>query len=447
MIGGSLSKWTMSYFAVALAWLFAAELLMVVGFGYPAADIGSPDTLVVVHMVCVGWLSMAMCGALFQFVPVLVAKPLFAQRWELPAFGLLAAGLVALLAGFLALGGRLPAWLWLLPFGATLLVAGFGVVVIDLALTVWRTSPPMGPAHFVLVGLASLCATAALGSAFAWSLAGHGGRPLLAILDSGISLHAIAGLGGWLTLTAMGVSYRLLSMFMLSPDVEGRRSMITLLAGAVSVGLVVTGGLSAIATQTGLQAALLSGAVFGLGTIVLYGRDVAALYRNRKRRELELNTRMAAYGIASLAAAALLGIGLILTGSFFTHGGAFAFLVAFGWLSGLILAKLYKIVAFLTWLETYGPAMGRVPTPRVQDLVAEPRAAKWFAAYFVSVWIATVALMAETPTGFRLAVLAMTVATAGIARQLVRTRRLREVAEPLRLPNGTRCPRLLCCRN
>ena len=51
-------------------------------------------------------------------------------------------------------------------------------------------------------------------------------------------------------------------------------------------------------------------------------------------------------------------------------------LIAFGWLSGLVLAKLYKIVAFLTWLGTYGPAMGRVPTPRVQDLVAERRAAK-----------------------------------------------------------------------
>ena len=446
MIGGNLCKWTMSYFAVAFAWLFAAETLMVLGFGYPAADIGSPDTLVVVHMVCVGWLSMAMCGALFQFVPVLVAKPLFAERWELPAFGLLTAGLVALLAGFLALGGRLPAWLWLLPLGATLLVAGFGVIVADLALTVWRARPPMGPAHFVLVGLVFLCATAALGSAFAWSLAGHGGTTLLALVDSGISLHAIAGLGGWLTLTAMGVSYRLLSMFMLSPDVEGRRSRIALLAGAASVGLVVSGGLAAIATGTGIQAALLSGAVLSLGTIVLYGRDVAGLYRNRKRRQLELNTRMAAYGIASLATAALLGVGLLVTGSFSAHVGAFAFLITFGWLSGLILAKLYKIVAFLTWLETYGPAMGRVPTPRVQDLVAEHRAAKWFAAYFVSVWIATAALLVGPPSAFRLAVLAMTVATAGIAHQLVRTRRLREVVEPLRLPNGTKFPRLLYSR-
>ena len=185
MIGGSLSRWTMSYFAVAIAWLLAAEFLMVSGFGYPAAGIGSPDTLVIVHMVCVGWLSMAMCGALFQFVPVLVVKPLFSERWELPAFCLLAVGLMALLAGFLALGSRLPDWLWLLPLGATLLSAGFGLVAADLTLTVWRARPPIGPAHFVLAGLASLCATAALGSVFAWSLAGHGGAAFGAILEFG----------------------------------------------------------------------------------------------------------------------------------------------------------------------------------------------------------------------------------------------------------------------
>ena len=119
------------------------------------------------------------------------------------------------------------------------------------------------------------------------------------------------------------------------------------------------------------------------------------LYRNRKRGALELNTRMAVHSFACLAGAALLGVTLVAMGSFADHAGAFVFLVAFGWLSGLVLAKLYKIVAFLTWLETYGPVMGRVPTPRVQDLVAERRASKWFAAYFLAVWIAT-ALLLET---------------------------------------------------
>ena len=108
MIGASISRWTMTYFAMSLAWLLVALALMVAGNGYPAADIAAPDTLVLVHAVCIGWLSLAMCGALFQFVPVLVAKPLYSESWALPALVLLTAGLVCLLAGFLALSGRLP---------------------------------------------------------------------------------------------------------------------------------------------------------------------------------------------------------------------------------------------------------------------------------------------------------------------------------------------------
>ena len=72
---------------------------------------------------------------------------------------------------------------------------------------------------------------------------------------------------------------------------------------------------------------------------------------------------MAVLSFASLAGAALLGAVLVLTGDFAAHVGAFVFLAVFGWLSGLVLAKLYKIVAFLTWLETYGPVMDQVATP------------------------------------------------------------------------------------
>ena len=141
MIGGNLSRWTMSYFAAAIAWLVGAEALMAAGFGFPSADLASPDTLVLVHMICIGWLSMAMCGALLQFVPVLVSGPLYAENWALPAFVLLTAGLITLLSGFLALGGRLPPWLWLLPVGAGLLVAGFGLIAVDLALVLFRHTP------------------------------------------------------------------------------------------------------------------------------------------------------------------------------------------------------------------------------------------------------------------------------------------------------------------
>jgi len=445
MIGASISKWTMTYFAMALAWLFVALGLMVAGIGYPAADIASADTLVLVHAVCIGWLSLAMCGALFQFVPVLVARPLFSENWALPAIGLLAAGLVSLLGGFLSLGGRLPPALWLLPLGAVLLTAGFGLIVVDLGLTAW--SRRTGPTRFVLVGLASLAATVAFGAIFAFALAGRAGSAGDVILASGIPLHAIAGLGGWLTLTAMGVSYRLLAMFMLAPDVDERKSGITLAAGALAVVVAVAGGAAAMFLASGLQVAISLAAILGLASTALYGCDIAEIFRNRKRRQLELNTRMATLSFASLAGTALLGLALVALGTFTAHVGGFAFLAIFGWLSGLVLAKLYKIVAFLTWLETYGPVMGRAATPRVQDLVAEVRATKWFVIYYLAVWAGTAALLLGKPSAFQVTVAAMTIGVAGIVHEIIRIRRLTDVASPLRLPTGAVAPHLLFARS
>ncbi len=445
MIGASIARWTMSYFAMALAWLFVALALMVAGLGFPSAHLASADTLILVHVVCIGWLSIAMCGALFQFVPVLVAKPPFSEKWALPALGLLTAGLAALLAGFLGLGGRLPASLWLLPVGASLLIGGFGLIVVDLGLTAWQR--PVGPARFVLAGLASLCITATFGAIFAFAHAGWAGPIGQSMLTSGVPLHAIAGLGGWLTLTAMGVSYRLLSMFMLASDVDDRHSNMTLMAGAFAIAIAAGGGVFAIWLSAGLNAVLSVVAVLGLVTTVLYGRDVLGIFKSRKRRQLELNTRMAVLSYVSLAATSLLGLMLVLSSAFAAQVGAFAFLAIFGWLSGLVLAKLYKIVAFLTWLETYGPVMGRAPTPRVQDLVSEARASKWFVIYHAAVWFGTVMLLIGQATAFRAAAAMMTVGIVGIIREIVRTRRLADVESPMRLPDGACAPHLLFARN
>lgn len=443
VIGTSISRWTMAFFGVSLISLLLAEGLMAVGYGFPGDAIEAPETLVVVHLVAIGWLSLLMCGALFQFVPVLVAEPLRRSTLVLPVLACLTLGLAFLLAGFLQLAGSLESDLPFLVLGGCLLPLGFAMAIWVLAETLWQARPLPLPARFVAVGLTCLLALALLGALFAHLLSGLiSADGLAAQLDILVPLHAAIGIGGWLTFSAIGVSYRLLPMFMLAPDQERATSRWAWRGGSLALLALGLGAPIELALGGSVTLSFSIAGACGFAALLLYGTDLAFFYRNRKRRELELNTKAAGGAFAALFASALLCIVLVVSGRLERHVGALFYLVFFGWLSGLGLSQLYKVVPFLTWLECYGPVMGRKPTPRVQDLVAERRDGLWFVLYFAGVFMAAGALLAQQPAVFRLGAVAVCLATIAIVIELVLARRLANVSPSLRLPEGARMPRL-----
>jgi hypothetical protein len=443
MTGVSLSRWSMAYFAAALVALLLSVALMLGGYGFPFASVESPRTLVVVHIAAIGWLSLLMCGALFQFVPVLVNSPLRDGFLTMASLLCLVAGLGALVAGFLWLDGTITEKFPFFPAAGALLGAGFALVIWCLGRTLAAGWPLPLPARFIAIGLAGLTFTAALGIVFALVLGQvTESEALLKLTAQGIPIHAIAGIGGWLGICALGVSYRLLAMFLLAPELTRRGTRATLYLSAGALAVAVPGGFAAVLGEWDLNPFLAAAGAAALGAFVFYGRDVLHLYRVRKRRSIELNMRMAALALLSLGLTALLSAVLIGFDALERHAAAIVFLGVFGWLSGLGLAKLYKIVPFMTWLECYGPVLGRVPTPRVQDLVTERRAQKWFLLYFAGVWGATAALLLEHVPTFRTAVAAMLIGIVGIILQLLRARRLVDVPGDARLPEGVHRPAL-----
>ena len=442
----SLSRWTMSYFAAALAFLLAAEAFAVTGIGFPAAGLTEPATLVLVHLVAIGWLSLAMAGALLQFVPVLVSRPLAFPRLALPALFALITGLILLCAGFATLASWIEAPLGLLPLGAAFLLTGFSLLGLMLVATLLSARPIALFARFVLTGLACLAATALSGTAFTTLLSGRGDwLGSVALLPHGLPFHALLGLGGWLGLIAVGVSYRLFIMFMMAPEPPARRVRPVLLLAILGLSLAFAG---LVAPFAGLEpgAAWIAAALAVLILAgVFYGRDILALYRARRRKALEINM------LASIPAFGALGLGLaLLPVAIIAHAGdgliaALVFLIAFGWLGGLTLAQLVKIVSFVTWLETYAPRLGRGPAPRVGDLVAMPRTGWWFLLYYGGVLLGATALAVAAPTGFRLAMALCLAGTAGIVTELVGIRRLSQIKATDRPPAHER-PRLLAAR-
>ena len=442
----SLSRWTISYFAAALAFLLAAEALAVAGLGYPAAGLAEPATLVFVHLVAIGWLSLAMAGALLQFVPVLVSRPLAFPRLALPALFALILGLILLCAGFATLAGWIEASLDLQPLGAAFLLCGFSLLGLMLVVTLLSARPIALFARFVLTGLACLAITALSGAAFATILSGHGDwLGTVALLPDGLPFHALLGFGGWLGLIAVGVSYRLFIMFMMAPEPPARRVRPVLLFASLGLGLAFAGLAAPFAgiepgtvwIAAALAVLILAGA--------FYGRDILALYRARRRKALEINM------LASIPAFGALGLGLaLLPIAIVAHAGDVTDAqgmrdVVFGWLGGLTLAQLVKIVSFVTWLETYAPRLGRGPAPRVGDLVAMPRTGWWFLLYYGGVVLGVAALAIAAPTGFRLAMALCLAGTAGIVTELVGIRRLSQIKAAERPPAHER-PRLLAAR-
>lgn len=436
MFGSAISRWTMHHFAIALGFFLLAQAAMVSGITFPVTGLLAPTTLATVHLITIGWLTILMLGALHQFVPVITAGSQAAGNSALASLVAIVMGLVFMEAGFLSLGGQLPQKAIIaLPLGGALMLSGTGLGASTLACILWQTRPLTYSAQFIAAGLVFMLLTVTLGLIFGLVFAAPELVPWADALSDGFRLHLVAGLGGWFTLTAIGVSYRLLSMFTLAPEERGWFG--TAVIGLTVGGLAVTWLLELmLSLGVPIPAPAITAAVVATGLgLVFYLADMVRLYRARRRRQLELNTGMATTALVAFAMALGLAAYAALSGYAEPIVGAAGYLFLFGWLSGLGLSQLYKIVPFLTWLERYGSVLGKRPVPRVQDLVDERRDRPWFVLYFGAVAVGTVCIVIGWPTVWRIAVCGHLVATVMIVRALW----LARYGAP-RLPQGVEPP-------
>lgn len=417
MVSDRLSIWSLPAFAVALCNLLAAEGLILAGWTWPTQAVSAPGTLAAVHLLTIGWLLLLMLGALFQFVPVITSRALPSQPLVLAAAILIEAGLAAMICGFFA-GGIRPTLALALPAGGGAVIVGVLAACWNIAVPLVRSRPLTLPGRMVLTGLAFLLLTVALGFTFALALSAPSLAACLGPLLAGVDLHVLAGLGGWFTLTAMGVSYKLLPMFMLSEEERGLIGASVHLLVAAGFAVSVLAGLAGLWVPAAPLRAMqrIADAWVGCG-IALYLWDVIRIYRARKRAVIEAHNRAAVGAFGSLGLATAIFFGGLAGGRSGTLAPALVLLAVFGWLGGLGLTQLYKIVPFLTWLGRYGSRLGRGAVPRVQDLVRERRSYPWFWCYFVAVLLAAVCGLAGSAVGVRLCMGGVMLATLGLAAE------------------------------
>lgn len=373
------------FLSAPLFGLAAAGLLLWLGPDALASR-WSPGALALSHLLVLGVLTMVMCGALLQMLPVLAGAPVARPRRVAGlCHGLLVLGTLSLAAGFLGAGqGGFRVAVVLLGFGlgGFLAVVGFGLARAP------QVHDSVRGMRWALLGLA-----VTLGLGLSLGL-GHSGLGLPLRRWPLTDLHLAWGLLGWIATLVAVVAWQVVPMFQMTPPYP------PWLRRWLAPGLFALLGWHALAVlrgwplaqlpALGLAAAL---AVFALITLRLLAR--------RRRQIGDASVDFWRLGMAALALAAALAAASALAPPAPAGGLALAasLLYLLGFALSVVNGMLYKIVPFLVWLHLQQRLSARIEVrhhivlPNMKSILPEPRCRRQFTLHLVALAVLLAAVL------------------------------------------------------
>src|SRR5690349_11394679 len=309
--------------------------------------------IAVTHLFVLGWICSVIMGAMYQLVPVALETRLHSERLARWHFVLHTIGFAGMVAMF---------WVWDMKqvghFGSAF---GFGVglFVYNLGRTLLR----IPRWNVIAAGIASALAWLFLTMLAGLFLASAKCWPQINPFGPIAAMHAHAHLGvvGFFVMMIVAVGYKLVPMFTLSELQNPRRARWSL--ALLNGGLAGTFLAILCASRWKFPCALVV-----VGGLALHGLELRAILRARRRRPLDWGLRYFLTALAMLAPVSLLGAvlawpSLPMTTTTAQLENVYGLLAIFGVVSLALLGMLNKIVPFLVWYASYGPAIGRYRVP------------------------------------------------------------------------------------
>lgn len=376
------------FFLTAPLFAMAAGLLLAWAGPAAFASRWTPTLLALTHLLTLGFLGMAMLGALVQILPVVAGVALARTALTARVVHLLvAAGILALASGFLL--GEPRAF----PLAMMLLGGGFGWFLLAAAIGARGGGAAGFTARGIRLALAALLVTVVLGLTLAavfggllpWPPSIAGSTPAGLSLPLFTDVHAVWGLGGWVGVLVIGVAYQVVPMFQVTQDYPLLlrrwlpRGLVLLIAlwsvallvdaigaappGPDASGMSVAGTAMVSAAAAGLAAA--GYAAFAFVTLRLLWR--------RKRPKPEATTFFWYLGMVALLGCAFVAATLALTAPVSPAWPlALGVLAVVGFAGSVVNGMLYRIVPFLHWYHLQTAAAGNgVRVPNARDLIGQ----------------------------------------------------------------------------
>jgi hypothetical protein len=335
------------------------------------------------HLFLLGFVMMIIFGAMAQLVPVVLEVGHFSVDFYYLIWPFLAIGTIVMVAGF---------WLApaVLPYGGLMVLLSMLIFLADTILTLRKVERVSLTVKTVAVINAFLLLGILVGFAMALGIGVGVGVDITKWLNA----HIVMVLGGYVTLTIMGMSLILLPMFGLSHGFDEKpinRSY------KIMVGGVLLYLLASLIDWDGLRFVALLTMLVAMG---FYLYQIWLIYKTRARKENDIWFKSMAFGYGSLAISVIIGLGALLSGSEHLGLAAVWFLVM-GFFTFLINGHLYKIIPFLVWFERYSPLVGKERVPMLAEMYPKKMADYefWFSAAGVA--IAGLGLLVGSDTLFK----------------------------------------------
>ncbi len=347
------------HFAAATLYLVAGA----VGLVWIAPQLAAgmylePHVAGVTHLFTLGWLTTTIFGALYQLLPVALGAPVRWPRMAHTSFATFASG-----AGLFACGVAANV-MALHHTGLALITTGIVLAAINVSSSLRRARSRDATWLAIALALSFLVSTLGLGMVLLHNL--HTGF-IAAARVRVLATHLHVAIVGWAMVMIVGVSHRLLPMFLLAHGVDTRwtkRSLALLSAGVPVLAI----GLNVPAWHlTWAGALLLAGGVW------CFARQAYGFYRARIRKRIDVGMRFAATAISFLLLASALGLALLARGATSTRlATAYVLLGLLGGIVMYVVGFFYKIVPLLAWTVRYRGRMGKSAVPTVAEMYSAP---------------------------------------------------------------------------
>ena len=353
-------------------WILVRFFLTVPVFGVIAAVIIFLDggqlfgsrwytaSLAVTHLLTLGYIAMAMLGALFQMLPVVMGTSLpQAERSAVIVHLLMTVGTLCLVFAFLL---QVPALFTaaIILLAPVLTLFGAGVIT-----AVFRTGKAKTTARIAQLAAFGLIVTVAVGGYLA---SGHAFESVP--LDRWLTnYHAAWGIIGWILVLVIGISGQVIPMFLTTPPYPNRFNK------RVAYLLILLLGIGSLLPLHGVEQVCV---VLVSVLMLAYAGVTLHLLAKRRRKRFDITSGFWRVGMLCL----VLGAG---TNLYSYSGGApggsdvsilTGLLLLAGFAVSLINGMLYKIVPFLVWLNLRMPAvMGKLEpgtryyTPNIHEVI------------------------------------------------------------------------------